>query len=173
MMSFTFNATDKGLYGDPCEMLWKYIAGIKDWDTVSPPDKPDFRYNHHCYDVKQNGSVLKYSPNQRGYVKGSSRVIYATHIEHTLVDNGDGTVTITIDMAGTQWYILDKREFIDFLKSINALKVNSKRQQVNVQTCYNYTKDAYHGAKGRKIEEWAYEHELDDDLMDRLMETFG
>lgn len=173
MLEFTVKATDKGFLGDISEMTWKWVLDRPNWAMVSPAGKADFRFNNHNYDVKQNGSVLQYSPNER-YIKGSNRVIYATHVEHTIVDNGDGTVTVSVDLAASQWFVLDRKEFIDFLQSINGLKYNAQRQQVNIQTCYNYKKDAYHGSKGKKIEEWAYAHDIDDDdIIGRMMERLG
>lgn len=173
--SFTFDKNDKGKYGDAAEMLVKYACGISNPWTITEKGKPDFKLGRRSYDVKQNGTVIKYNANDRTYVRGSSRIVYTTHLEQETIDNGDGTVTVMVDMASTQWYVLDKREFIKFLESINGIhKVNEARNEVNVQTFWNYKKDAWHGSKGRQLEAWAWEHALEDDgIVDKIMEVFG
>ena len=162
MKTYTFDKTDSGIYGKAFEMAIKDALKRKNADKVSPCGTADFRYNRHNYDTKQNGSVVRYNPSSQ-YIKGSSRVIYATHISYTVVAETAETITISIDLANTDMYVLDRYDFIEFLLSINGVKVNASRGTANIQTSYNYKKDAYHGRLGHKIEEWAYENENDDD----------
>ena len=170
-MMYTFKTTDDGIYGKAFEMAIKSILNRKNADRISPCGSADFRYGSKNYDTKQNGSCVKYSESQQ-YVKGSNRVIYATHIAYTEMINGED-ITVDIDLASTEFFVVDKKQFIEFLQSINCIKVNESRGTVNIQTVYNYKKAAYHGAKGRKIEEWCYENELDDEIKDIIIEALG
>lgn len=172
-IQFTFKKSHKGLYGDGMEMTVKALLGIKDALTVSPAGKCDFRYAHHNYDVKQNGTCLQYVPNTK-YIKGSSRVIYATHIAYTVIAETEEEITFTVDLENTEFFEVDKKEFLRFLDGEGATKYNSKRQQVNIQTSWNYTKNARHGRLAERIEAWCYEHELDDcPVKDALIEALG
>lgn len=163
-MIYTFNAHDDGILGKAFEMAIKDLLNRKNANKVSPCGSADFRYASKNYDTKQNGSCLKYSENS-GYIKGSNRVVYATHIVHTIVAQTETEIAIEVDLESTEIFVVDKVEFINFLRSINCVKENASRHTVNIQTVYNYKKDAYHGAKGRKIEEWCYENELVDDAV--------
>lgn len=160
---YTFKKSHKGYIGSAYEMAVKYVTHRSNPDRLSPCGSCDFRYNNHNYDVKQNGSPVKYSPTQKGYIKGSNRVLYATHIAYNVVAEDDECITIEVDLANTQMFVVDKTEFINFLKSVNGLKPNTARGQVNIQTVWNYKKNTWHGALGKKIEAWCYEHEQDDD----------
>lgn len=171
-MLYTFNKKDDGIIGKAFEMAIKDVLNRKNANRVSPCGSADFRFNSRNYDTKQNGSCVKYDGHQK-YVKGSNRVIYATHVAHTVVTENENEITISIDLANTDFFIVDKTEFINYLLSINCLKVNESRGTVNIQTVYNYKKDAYHGAKGRHIEEWAWENELDDEIKDIIIEALG
>ncbi len=162
MKSYTFDKTDSGIYGKAFEMAVKDALCRKNADKVSPCGSADFRYNSHNYDTKQNGSVVKYNPSSR-YIKGSSRVIYATHVAYTITAETEATISLAIDLANTDMFVLDRNDFIKFLLSVNGVKVNASRGTANIQTSYNYKKDAYHGRLGHKIEAWAYENENDDD----------
>ena len=164
MKNYTFNKTDSGILGKACEMAIKDALNRKNADKVSPCGQTDFRFNRKCYEVKQNGSCVKYG-NATTYIKGSNRVIYATHIAHTIVNENDNFVTVAVDLAKTEMFVLDRTEFIAFLESVNGIKINASRGTANIQTCYNYKKDAYHGRLGHKIEEWASENELEDDIL--------
>ena len=162
MKSSPFDKTDSGIYGKAFEMAVKDALRRKNADKVSPCGSADFRYNSHNYDTKQNGSVVKYNPSSR-YIKGSSRVLYATHVAYTITAETETTISLAIDLASTDMFVLDRNDFIKFLLSVNGVKVNASRGTANIQTSYNYKKDAYHGRLGHKIEAWAYENENDDD----------
>lgn len=164
MKAYTFNKTDSGILGKAFEMAIKDVLKRRLADRVSPCGQTDFRYNHNCYEVKQNGSCVKYSNDSR-YIKGSNRVIYATHIAYNVVEETMENISITVDLASTEMFILDRKEFIEFLQSVNGIKLNASRGTANIQTCYNYKKDAYHGRLGRKIEEWASENEIEDEIL--------
>ena len=84
MKIYTFDKTDCGIFGKAFEMAIKDALRRKNADRVSPCGVADFRYNCKNYDTKQNGSCIRYS-NDTGYIRGSNRVIYATHIAHTIV----------------------------------------------------------------------------------------
>lgn len=169
MATYFFNLTDDGIFGKAFEMAIKDALNRKNANSVSPCGVADMRYNRRNYDIKQNGSCVRYSPTAK-YIKGSNRVIYATHISYTkaIIDN---QIAITVDLAETQMFVLDRYEFIDFLKSINGIKLNLSRGTANIQTGYNYKKDCYHGRKAHLIEQWAYEHELDDGVIDDILEA--
>ena len=66
-------------------------------------------------------------------------------------------------------FVFDRKEFVEFLSEIGCLKRNESRGTVNIQTVWNYKKNAYHGRKGRLIEEWAYDHDLDDDIIGDIL----
>lgn len=170
MKQYTFNTTDKGKIGKAFEMAFKEALGLKNADTVSPQGQPDFRYNRICYDVKQNGTVVQYSDSKK-YIKGSSRVIYATHVAYTEVKLDDDTVGITVDLKNTDMVCLDRNEFVEFLKATKGfLKKNNKRNEVNIQSMYNYSKQELHGKKAAIFEAWASEHWLDDEVMDIIFD---
>lgn len=168
MKIYTFNKTDSGYLGKVFEMVIKDALNRKNADSVSPCGSADFRYKHRNYDTKQNGSVIKYSSHKQ-YVKGSNRVIYATHIDYTVVSETADTISITVDLANTQMFVLDKTEFVEYLASVNKIKLNNSRGTANVQTAYNYKKDSYHGKWGKVFEQWAFEHELDDDIIGDIL----
>ena len=163
-MKFTFNATDSGYIGKALEMAVKNALNRKHSNRVNPAGIADFQYNRKNYEVKQNGTVLRYHEDW-GYLRGSNRVIYATHVAHTVTEMTDTTVTVEIDLLNTEFFVLDRKEFLQFLLDNGYAKRNESRGTVNVQTCYNYKKDAYHGRTGKYIEAWAREHEIDDDII--------
>ena len=162
---YTFNKTDSGIQGKAFEMAIKDALKRKNADKVSPCGVADFRYNHKNYDAKQNGTVLKYN-EKMGYIKGSNRVIYATHIDYTIESETVETISISVDLENTSMFVLDKTEFVDYLVSVNKVKFNESRGTVNVQTAYNYKKDNYHGKWGKDFELWAFDHQLEDPILD-------
>ena len=170
MKNYTFNKTDSGILGKAFEMAIKDALNRKNADKVSPCGTTDFRYNHNCYEVKQNGSCVRYS-NTNTYIKGSNRVIYATHIAYNVVEENENDITVAVDLAKTDMFILDRKEFIEFLQSVNGIKINASRGTANIQTCYNYKKDAYHGRLGHRIEEWASENEIEDDILGAIWDS--
>ena len=172
MKQYTFNRTDNGIIGKAFEMTIKDLLNRKNADKVSPCGACDFIYNRKHYDTKQNGSCIRYNETDRS-IKGSSRVIYATHIAHTITDLDAETVAVTVDLLNTDFYCVDRSEFVEFLDSIGCVKYNASRGTVNIQTVYNYKKDAYHGKKGKLIEEWASEHWLDDDAIDAIWDALN
>lgn len=168
MKHYTFNKTDSGYIGKAFEMAIKDALRRKNADKVSPCGSADFRYNRRNYDSKQNGSVLRYAETAQ-YVKGSSRVVYATHIAYSVIAETADTITIMVDLLNTDLFVFDRKEFVDFLQEIGCIKVNASRGTVNIQTVYNYKKAAYHGRKGRMIEEWGFEHDLGDDIIGDIL----
>lgn len=159
---YVFEKTDKGVIGKAFEMAIKSALNRPNADTVSPAGKPDFRYSRKCYDVKQNSSVIKYDMNDKTYIKGSKRVIYATHVVCDVINEGD-SVKVSVDLQNTKMYLLDRNEFVDFLLTTGGMvRVNAKRNTVSIQTVYNYAKQAYHGHKGMVIEQWCEDHEIMD-----------
>ena len=163
-MFYKFNKTDSGIQGKAFEMAIKEALNRKNADRVSPCGVADFRYKNKNYDVKQNGTVIRYSENGT-YIKGSNRVIYATHIAYAVVCESDTEITISVDLSATNMFVLDRQEFLAFLRENGMVKINESRGTANIQTCYNYKKDAYHGRTGKRIEEWAYDNALDDDIL--------
>lgn len=172
MKIYTFDKTDCGIFGKAFEMAIKDALRRKNADRVSPCGVSDFRFNHKNYDTKQNGSCIRYAEDTQ-YIKGSNRVIYATHIAHTIVAETDTHISVAVDLASTDMYVLDKREFVAFLLEINGVKLNASRGTANIQTCYNYKRNAYHGKKGKLIEAWAQEHELEDDILGIIWDGLG
>ena len=169
-MMYVFKKTNKGRYGDAFEMAIKNALGLKNANCVSPQGQPDFRYNRKCYDVKQNGTIVQYS-DSKSYIKGSSRVIYATHIACTEIELDEYTVGITVDLKNTDMVCVDRNEFVEFLKATKGfLKKNDKRNEVNIQTMYSYTKKELHGKKAAILDAWAEEHWLDDEVMEAIFE---
>ena len=164
-----FNKEDDGKIGKAFECALKTILERKNADKVSPAGKTDFIYNRKYYEVKQNGGVAKYDA-AKGAFKGSKRIIYATHICNTIIDNGNGTVTVCLDLEQTEFFVLDRDTFTAYLESTNSIKVNASRGTENIQTMWNYTKNAYHGARGKKLEAWARQNGLDDDILDILFD---
>lgn len=163
-MQFTFNTTDSGYIGKALEMAIKNALNRKHANRISPAGVADFRFSSKNYEVKQNGTVLRYH-EEWGYLRGSNRIIYATHVAHTVTATTENTITVDIDLLNTELFVLDRQEFLQFLLENGLAKRNESRGTVNVQTCYNYKKDAYHGRTGKRIEEWARENEIDDDII--------
>lgn len=162
MQIYTFKKTDCGYLGKAFEMSIKNALERKNADTVSPCGCADFRYKYKNYDTKQNGSVIKYSSHKQ-YIKGSNRIIYATHIAYNIIDENENTISLSVDLANTQMFVLDKTEFINYLLEVGKAKVNTSRGTVNIQTAYNYKKDCYHGSWAKAFEAWAFNNEIDDD----------
>jgi hypothetical protein len=163
-MYYKFNKTDSGIQGKAFEMAVKAALNRKNADKVSPCGLTDFRYNRKCYEVKQNGTVIRYTENG-SYIKGSNRVIYATHIAYDIIAETEEDIIIEVDLLNTEMFVLDRHEFLAFLVENGMVKINESRGTANIQTCYNYKKDAYHGRTGKRIEEWARENEIDDDIV--------
>lgn len=168
-MMYTFNKTDSGYIGKAFEMAVKNALNRKNANRVSPCGSADFIYNRKHYEVKQNGSCVQYHQGEK-MVKGSNRIIYATHIAHTITEETETTITISVDLGATEMFVVNRSDFLEFLETVNGVKYNASRGTANIQTCYNYKKDAYHGRLGRKIEEWAYENEIDDDIIGMIIE---
>lgn len=167
-MYYTFNKKDSGIYGKAFEMAVKDALHRKNADRVSPCGKSDFTFNRKHYDTKQNGTPINYG---NGYIKGSSRVIYATHIAYSIIEENDETITLSVDLEETSMFCVERGAFVNFLLENGYAKSNSSRGTVNIQTCYNYKKDGYHGRIGRVIEEWCYENEDDpDDIIGAILE---
>lgn len=163
-MYYTFNKTDKGIQGKAFEMAVKEALNRKNADRVSPCGQSDFRYNSKNYEVKQNGTCLQYHEGEK-FIKGSNRVLYTTHVAYAVIEEDDENITIEVDLLNTEIFVLDRQTFVEYLIEQGYVKVNAARGQVNIQTCYNYKKDAYHGRTGRNIEEWARDNEIDDDIV--------
>lgn len=160
-----------GDIGDGFEMIVKHFAGVKLWDRVSPAGKPDFAIGSRHYDVKQNGSPIIYGDSIA--VQGSSRVIYAPFVSVTVIEQTDTYRVLQFHLEDTEFFIVDKRAFVKFLQTSdkNLCKNNPTRQQLNIQTVYNYTKNAPHGKKGVYIRDWCYENEVDTDLKEKILEA--
>ena len=156
-MLYTFNKTDSGIIGKAFEMAIKDALNRKNSNRVSPCGSADFRFNAKNYEVKQNGSCLQYHEGEK-MVKGSNRILYATHVAHTIIEETETHLSIEIDLLNTEIFTLDRSEFLGYLLENGMVKTNASRGTANIQTCYNYKKDAYHGRTGRRIEEWAREN---------------
>lgn len=163
-MSYTFKKSDSGIIGKAFEMSIKEALNRSNAGKVSPCGQADFRFNHKNYDTKQNGSCIQYTEGGR-YIKGSNRVLYASHVAYRVTEETLDLVTIEVDLFATEIFVLDRKEFLDFLLSSGLAKRNASRGTVNIQTGYNYKLDSYHGRAGKKIEAWAREHELNDDIV--------
>lgn len=168
MAIYKFNVKDSGIYGKAFEMEIKRALKRKNADKVSPCGTADFRYKNKNYDSKQNGTVIRYNPSSK-YIKGSSRVIYASHIACTTVIDGD-TISITVDLANTDMYVVDRNDFVKFILENGLTKGNASRGTVNIQSGWNYSKDNWHGRAGKRIEAWAYENDLGDDIIGDILE---
>lgn len=172
MFTSTFKKTDSSIYGSALEMAIKFALNRKDYGWLSPTGRCDLRYGK-CYDVKQNGSPILYSEHYKTYIKGSSRVIYATHIAYEVVAETEETVTIFVDLANTDLWVVDRKDFLHYLLSTPGMaKDNPSRGQVNIQTLYNYKKGAYHGRKGKTLEAWLDENKLDDSIIEDILDGF-
>lgn len=163
-MFYTFNKTDSGIQGKAFEMAVKEALNRKNANRVSPCGTSDFRFNSKNYEVKQNGTCLQYHQGEK-FIKGSNRVLYATHIAYTVIEETEEEIAIEVDLLNTEIFVLDRSEFVAYLIEEGMVKVNASRGTVNIQTCYNYKKDAYHGRTGKRIEDWARENEIDDDIV--------
>lgn len=172
MKTYTFNKTDKGYIGNAFEMAIKDALHSKNADRVSPAGKTDLRYGKY-YDIKQNGTVLQYDA-ESGMIHGSSRVIYATHVAHTVVAETETTISIQIRLDETDMFCLDKKTFLNYLLSEKGFcKYNAERGQVNIQTLYNYKKDAYHGKKGKTLEAWMELNRLvEDSIVEDILDGY-
>lgn len=177
--TFVFNKDSRGnipfnIYGDGFEFCCKFCLDRKNAEKRSAAGRSDFKYGKN-YDTKQNGSPIQYAAIKRkGYISGSSRVIYATHIAYEIVNETDTTVEIFIDLANTDMWVVDKKEFVEFLLNGKGLvKDNPKKDQLNIQTLWNYKKGAYHGAKYKVVEGWLDEHQLvDDTIIEDILDGF-
>lgn len=160
------------IQGGYIEMITKYASGIAEWNCISPAGQPDFAVKYRHYDVKQNGSPIEYGNGKK--IQGSSRVIYAPFVACQLVEDTATYQIWEFDPASTEFFIVDKWAFVKFLQTSpkNLIKPNSSREQVNIQTVYNYSKQAYHGKKAQYIRDWCIENEIETEFKDRLLEVF-
>lgn len=178
MIEFTFDKDrngkiPSGIYGDAFEMTIKACLHRKNYDRVSPAGHADFRYKKN-YDVKQNATPIKYGELSNNYISGSSRVIYATHVAYEFTAETEKTVTIAIDLGNTDMWVVEKNAFVQFLLTTKGMvKHNPTRQQVNIQTIYNYSKGAYHGRKWQELTAWLDENRLfDDSIIDDILDGY-
>jgi hypothetical protein len=167
---YTFKKSDNGIIGKAFEMSIKNALHCKNPDTVSRQGKPDFQKFGRCYDVKQNGTIIKHELDTH-YIPGSSRVIYAVHCEYITVAEDADTITIAIDLMNTEAYTVDRNEFVRFLLDNGHAKENKSRNTINIQTLYNYKKDEYHGKRGHAIAEWCRVHELEDEVLPAVWDS--
>lgn len=166
---YTFKNGDKSKQGKGFEMAIKEALSLANARKVSPQGKPDFRYRRKCYDVKQNGTVIKYA-GESGYIKGASRVIYATHIAYEVLEVTETHTTIKVNLADTEMFVVDRNAFVKFLKATDGMtKTNKEGTEVNIQTQYSYTKSAYHGKKWKALTEWLYENDIGDDVIGEIL----
>ena len=171
---FTFPKGDKKLYGGAFEMAVKTALHRKNADFVSPVGRSDFMYKKH-YDVKQNGSPICYGASYNPqYIRGSSRVIYATHIAYEIVSETETEVTIFVNLSATDRFCVDRRDFLDYLLTTpGMIKECKERDQINIQSLFNYKKNAYHGAKGKRFEQWLDKNKLTDDtIVEDILDGF-
>lgn len=162
-----------GIYGDALEMTIKTCLNRRNSNRVSPAGRTDFRRGKN-YDVKQNASPIRYGELSKGYISGSSRVIYATHVAYKITAETDETVTIAIDLGNTDMWVVDKYDFVHFLLTTKGMvKDNPSRQQLNIQTIFNYKKGAYHGKKWQQLTAWLDENRLfDDTIIEDILDSF-
>lgn len=161
-------------FGTALEEICKFCLDRKNADTLSPAGRADFRLVKN-YDVKQNGSPIKYATSKNGqYIHGSSRVIYATHVAYEVVRETAEGFEIFIDLANTDLWVVDRKDFVTYLLSEKGMvRDNPTRQQLNIQTIWNYSKNAYHGAKYKRLEAWLDENQLvDDSVVEDILEGF-
>ena len=162
MKTYTFNKTDSGYIGNAFEMAIKDALERNHADRVMPAGQTDLYYGKH-YDIKQNGTVLQYNADW-GMIRGSSRVIYATHVVYNVVAETESTIAIQIDLNETEMYCLDRKQFLNFILNEKGFcKYNESRGTINLQTMWNYKKNTYHGKKGKVLETWMQANQLKDD----------
>lgn len=173
MFTCTFEKTDSKIYGGAFEMAIKHALNRKNYEWLSPTGQSDFKYGKN-YDAKQNGSPIAYGIHGYKYIKGSSRVIYATHIAYKIISETATHIEIFVDLANTDMWVVDRKDFIDYLLNTPGMaKDNPSRGQVNIQTLYNYKKDAYHGKKGKTLESWLDDNQLvDDTIIEDILDGF-
>lgn len=165
-----------GMFGDCFEMTCKFCLSRNNADYVSASGRADFKRRFN-YDTKQNASPILYGDIGKGksaYIYGSSRVIYATHVAYQVVAETAENFEVFIDLANTDMWVVDKKQFVDFLLSAKGMvKDNPTRNQLNIQTIWNYKKNAYHGAKYKVLETWLDENQLpDDSIVEDILEGF-
>lgn len=166
---YTFKNGDKSKQGKGFEMAIKEALGLPDARTVSPKGKPDFRFCRKCYDAKQNGTVIKYA-TETGYIKGASRVIYATHVAYEVLEVTATHTTIRINLADTEMFVVDRNAFVKYLTTTDGMtKTNKGGAEINVQSLFNYSKNDYHGNKWKEITEWLYENDIGDDIIGEIL----
>lgn len=172
MKVYTFKKSDSGYIGKAFEMAVKNALNRNNADYVSAAGRTDFVYKRKCYDTKQNGSVLKYGEHDI-MVRGSKRIIYATHVAYKIVEETDENITVFIDLGNTDMFCTDRAAFLEFLLSNGHAKANASRETINIQTSWNYKKNAYHGKRGKIIEQWLDENKLfDDDIIEDILDGF-
>lgn len=158
--------------GTGLEECIKFSLGKKHADRLSPAGRSDFKMRYN-YDVKQNATPIKYG-DLSGYIYGSSRVIYATHVAYEIIREDDNGYEIFIDLARTDLWVVDKEAFVKFLLETKGFaKDNPSRNQINIQTIWNYSKNAYHGAKYKVLEAWLDANRLiDDTIVEDILDGF-
>lgn len=164
---------NSNIFGSALERSIKYALNKKDYGWLSPTGRCDFRHGK-CYDVKQNSSPILYGDHYQTYIRGSSRVIYATHISYEVISETEDTIELFVNLAETDLWVVDRKEFVDHLLGTPGLaKYVATRNQVNIQTLYNYKRGAYHGRKGLELESWLDDHKLTDDpVIEDILDGF-
>lgn len=136
---------DNSAFGTLFELLIANIANEKDHrQSLKSQGKADVKH-HYNYDVKQASSPIKYG--EKDYIFGSSRLIYAPFIKYEILQKSDVMVTLKIDIKEQNVYCIAKNDFLEIIDMLGLKKENKSRDTININTIWNYTKNAPHSKK--------------------------
>lgn len=136
---------DNGAPGTLFELLVANISNPKDCrQELKSQGRSDVKH-HYNYDVKQASSPIKYG--DKDYIYGSSRLIYAPFIKYEILAINDGIATIQVDIKEQDVYCIAKQDFLEIIESLGLKKNNKTRDTININTIWNYTKNAPHSKK--------------------------
>ena len=132
--------TDSGKYGKAVEMQLKAALDLK--ICVSRQGRTDLRKACTNYEVKTGAGEL--GDLGKRLVKGCSAVLYVPVPVVSCDDNGE-----YIDLASCDGYVLTRNDFLDALEEAGAIRTKrstSGAMKVTIQTFWNRSKNAPHGA---------------------------
>lgn len=113
---------------------------------IAPAGKTDLRYGKH-YEIKTGAGTLDYTGTGKAMCYGSSMVIYAPVVPQQ--------ASFTVDeLKAVEAFVMPRKLFLETLESLGMIrhKVSTAGQDViSIQTFWNHSKNAPHGAKYSKM----------------------
>lgn len=113
-------------------------------------------------EVKTGAGAIMYG--SKGAFAGSSVVLYSVAPQIVVIAETENLQMLTLDAVNTEWYLVDKRAFANFLLSSPSLsKANPAKGQMNIQTVWNVGKNRPHSVGlYNQLVNWLRDNEIDE-----------